>query len=129
MKLQIAQQRRRRLISLTPLIDVVFILLFFFMLASSLQNWRGIGFHLGGTSAAAPQEQNPQRFVVHPGASVEHNGERLALTAFATYMESQPHDRLVIMVPAPATPLQDLVSVVDAAQLAGVQRIVFGARQ
>ena len=34
---------RRRLISLTPLIDVVFILLIFFMLASSFLDWRAIG--------------------------------------------------------------------------------------
>lgn len=31
---------RRRLISLTPLIDVVFILLVFFMLASNFNDWR-----------------------------------------------------------------------------------------
>jgi len=34
--------RRRPLISLTPLIDVVFILLVFFMLASSFLDWRAI---------------------------------------------------------------------------------------
>ena len=32
----------RRMISLTPLIDVVFILLVFFMLASSFTDWRAI---------------------------------------------------------------------------------------
>jgi biopolymer transport protein ExbD len=32
----------RRLISLTPLIDVVFILLVFFMLASSLIKWQAV---------------------------------------------------------------------------------------
>ena len=34
--------RRRALISLTPLIDMVFILMVFFMLASSFQTWRAI---------------------------------------------------------------------------------------
>ena len=34
--------RRRALIGLTPLIDVVFILLVFFMLASSFLDWRAI---------------------------------------------------------------------------------------
>ena len=39
----IAKPRRRRSpISLTPLIDVVFILLVFFMLASSFLDWRSI---------------------------------------------------------------------------------------
>jgi len=41
--LGIARPRRRRaVISLTPLIDVVFILLVFFMLASSFLDWRAI---------------------------------------------------------------------------------------
>ncbi|MFP4132454.1 MAG: ExbD/TolR family protein [Thiohalospira sp.] len=39
---------RRRLISLTPLIDVVFILLVFFMLASSFMEWRLIDLEVGG---------------------------------------------------------------------------------
>lgn len=34
--------RRRQIISLTPLIDVVFILLVFFMLASSFTTWRSM---------------------------------------------------------------------------------------
>ena len=43
-RLSLAPQnnRRRNLISLTPLIDVVFILLVFFMLASSFLDWRSI---------------------------------------------------------------------------------------
>ena len=41
--MQFGQQRPTgRLISLTPLIDVVFILLVFFMLASSFLDWRSI---------------------------------------------------------------------------------------
>lgn len=39
---------KRRLISLTPLIDVVFILLVFFMLASSFMEWRLVDLQLGG---------------------------------------------------------------------------------
>jgi len=35
-------QRRRRAISLTPLIDVVFILLLFFMLSSNFMHWRQV---------------------------------------------------------------------------------------
>lgn len=47
--------RRRHTIGLTPLIDVVFILLIFFMLATSLQNWRGVGLATGSTPAAKDQ--------------------------------------------------------------------------
>ncbi|OOC09384.1 ExbD/TolR family protein, partial [Thioalkalivibrio halophilus] len=40
--LDTGRPRRRNLISLTPLIDVVFILLVFFMLASSFLDWRAV---------------------------------------------------------------------------------------
>jgi biopolymer transport protein ExbD len=48
MHIESGAPRRRRLISLTPLIDVVFILLVFFMLASSFMEWRLIDLQLGG---------------------------------------------------------------------------------
>ncbi len=54
--------RRRHTISLTPLIDVVFILLVFFMLATSFTDWRPIGLATG-TSAATPGQTPPA--VVH----------------------------------------------------------------
>lgn len=128
MKIRAAHRRQRRLIGLTPLIDVVFILLFFFMLASSLQNWQGIRFQLAGMSSTMLEQRNTLRYVVHPGARIERDGERLELAAFAGFIESQPPDRLLVLVPAPETPLQDLVSVVDAAELAGLKRIIFGTR-
>ena len=40
-------QSRRSLVSLTPLIDVVFILLIFFMLASNFVDWQFIEFSIG----------------------------------------------------------------------------------
>lgn len=49
MRIEAVQQRpRRRLISLTPLIDVVFILLVFFMLASSFSQWRTVDLTVAG---------------------------------------------------------------------------------
>lgn len=42
MLLNIQQPKRKQAISLTPLIDVVFILLLFFMLSSSFIQWRQI---------------------------------------------------------------------------------------
>ncbi|WP_078118702.1 ExbD/TolR family protein [Thiosocius teredinicola] len=129
MKIQIAHPRRRSLIGLTPLIDVVFILLFFFMLASSLDNWQGMDFHLGGTTATLPPAQDTLQFVVHPGGAVERKDQRFGLSAFIAYVESQPPDTTIVLVPAADTPLQDLIGVVDAARLAGLQRVVFGLRE
>ena len=47
--------RNNRLVSMTPLIDVVFILLLFFMLVSNFQQWRGMPLNLAG------QQNNPEQ--------------------------------------------------------------------
>ncbi len=52
--LDLAPPARRSLISLTPLIDVVFILLVFFMLAASFHDWRAID--LGAPAKTASQK-------------------------------------------------------------------------
>jgi len=44
--------RRKRSVSLTPLIDVVFNLLLFFMLASSLAQWSGLELATGSETAS-----------------------------------------------------------------------------
>ncbi len=52
--MQFGQERpSRRLISLTPLIDVVFILLVFFMLASSGLDWRAVELSVSSGSGDA----------------------------------------------------------------------------
>lgn len=48
--------RRRALISLTPLIDVVFILLVFFMLASSFLDWRAVELSTAEAASTASAE-------------------------------------------------------------------------
>ena len=53
MTLAAAAQKKRPLISLTPLIDVVFILLVFFMLASSFLDWRSIDLSTPAAAEAA----------------------------------------------------------------------------
>lgn len=47
----------RRSISLTPLIDVVFILLIFFMLASSFVQWKGVEVSVGQATHEVPQDE------------------------------------------------------------------------
>jgi biopolymer transport protein ExbD len=52
-----AQRPSGRLISLTPLIDVVFILLIFFMLAASFLDWRAVDLNVTtGVNSATPSQ-------------------------------------------------------------------------
>lgn len=67
--------RRKHSISLTPLIDVVFILLVFFMLATSFTDWRPITLATG-TSDAAASDKPPAVVRVDSGGVLSYDGER-----------------------------------------------------
>lgn len=114
--------RRRALIGLTPLIDVVFILLVFFMLASSFLDWRAIDLN-------APAEAKARGSMT--GAllvEVRTDGLRLAgetvsidtLTDRVGARMAQNPDQRVLIKPAAGVVLQDAVQVLDRLAAAGV---------
>jgi biopolymer transport protein ExbD len=114
--------RRRNLISLTPLIDVVFILLVFFMLASSFLNWRAITLDAPKpTGTAASLEQALLIEVRMDGLRL--GGETLSLDRIAgraAAVLAKKRDRAVLVRPDDAVPVQDVVQVIDALAAAGV---------
>ena len=113
---------RRPLISLTPLIDVVFILLVFFMLASSFLDWRSIDLTAPSPTVAGSATEGSLLVEVRAdgvrlsGAPVSLDelaarvGERLVLDA----------DQRVLVRPAAGVPLQEVVAVLDRLADAGV---------
>jgi biopolymer transport protein ExbD len=121
-KLAGEQARRRAVIRLTPLIDMVFILLVFFMLASSFLDWRYLALD---TSAATSQpetaEQDP--FVVAvQGERLLLNGEPLALEALIQRARArQPGDSVVSLQPVGDTGVQQVISVLDALSAARIE--------
>jgi len=114
--------RRRPLISLTPLIDVVFILLVFFMLASSFLDWRAID--LDTPARTASQTSLEGAILVE----VRRDGLRLSgrpveraqlASQVAERLETRP-DRPVLVKPADGIVLQETVDVLDRLTAAGV---------
>ncbi len=114
-------RRHRQLISLTPLIDVVFILLVFFMLASSFLDWRSIGL-------TAPQAGDAGATI--EGAllvEVRAQGVRLAgrpvtedeLERQLRVRLAEKPDQTVFVKAGQGVPLQRVVSVLDRLTAAG----------
>ena len=122
LKLMNRTGRRRRLISLTPLIDVVFILLLFFMLASSYLDWRTI--HLNAPTPAAAASTAETALLVEirdgglrlSGEAVTRNDLAMRL---AERLERKP-DQRVLVRPEDGVSLQDAVIVLDLISAAGV---------
>lgn len=119
--------RRRPLISLTPLIDVVFILLVFFMLASSFLDWRAIDLNTPQSASAGASMEGALL------VEVRREGLRLAgravsldalVAGVAERLEADP-GRRVLVKPAAGVRLQAAVDVVDRLDAAGVSGLSF----
>ena len=120
--------RRGRLIGLTPLVDVVFILLVFFMLASTLEGRRG----LAVSAATGPGSGGEGAWLVrvHNDGRLDLAGRPVALAeldaALAARLAGDP-DRSVLVQADAAVPLARLVAVMDAAAAAGAGSIAVAA--
>jgi biopolymer transport protein ExbD len=119
-KLAGKQAGRKTIISLTPLIDVVFILLVFFMLASSFMDWHAINLDTAPAARTAVAETEPMVIAVR-GDEVLLNNTPLALDALvAKALARQPADQPVSLQPLERTRVQQLVRVLDALNAAGI---------
>lgn len=124
---------RRRPISLTALIDVVFILLVFFMLVTRLVNWGQLELSLaaagGGTSTAQALPMATLR-VLPDGVMLE--GQRLTAAEAATRLSrraaGEPGLR-VFLAPEPEVALQRLVIVLETLSRSGLANVRLLDRQ
>lgn len=121
--------RPKRRINLTPLIDVVFILLVFFMLASSLADWRSIGLATG-TAPADPGQAPAATVVVTTEGGIRYQG---TVYASAAAVAAQLRARLtsgeisaVVVQSEEGVRLGAVVTVFDALAGAGIQALALG---
>lgn len=115
-------RRKRSLISLTPLIDVVFILLIFFMLASNFLQFRS--FELSAAGPGTARSDRPAGLVVDitlEGLTLDGRSVTLdALPGRAMEALAGTPGRSVLVKPAAGVPLQTAIDVLDALRGAGV---------
>lgn len=117
--------RRGTPVSLTPLIDVVFILLVFFMLATSLVDWRTIELNAPtGPGAGSSMEGALVVEVRREGIRVA--GETIPpgslVARVNAYLTRKPDGR-VLVKPGPGVTLQGAVRVLDRLAIAGVKEL------
>ena len=110
--------RRRNSILLTSLVDVLFVLLFFFMLTSSVLDWRSITIDAQAAAPAVGGRESPVLELL-PGRRLRLSAEEFALDGLAAQVAAQGV-HAVTVVPAPGVPLQDLVDVIEALRRASV---------
>jgi len=113
---------RRRRLSLTPLIDVIFLLLLFFMLSSTFTPFAELQVGASGTGAAAPD--TPPMFLRVGEAELSLNGTPVALAAIAAEAQAQSGDDGALLVSlgpgVTAQRLTDVLVVFEAARTLSV---------
>ncbi|WP_138466239.1 biopolymer transporter ExbD [Poseidonocella sp. HB161398] len=125
MSLSLATRRRSRRPSLTPMIDVVFLLLVFFMLASRFGMDMQIPLGLGG-SGGAERWSGPPRLVQIEPDSLALNGVAMAapeLVAALSGLTETPADPVVLRAGEEAD-VQRLVEVMETLGAAGFSNLV-----
>lgn len=120
-------KKRRALIALTPLIDVVFILLLFFMLASSFLDWHTIKLSTPTTQGLVKQSSGGA-VLIRVGANgvLDLNGQPVQLNQIAAglrrFLDANADQRILIR-PADGVPLQPVVAILDEVKEAGAHNV------
>lgn len=121
------RSRKRALIGLTPLIDVVFILLLFFLLASSFLDWRTIRLSTPatlGTTASAASGAVLIRLAAN--GAIDFNGKPIAIEELRENLEGvlgSRSDQKILVRPARGVPLQPVVNVLDTIKEMGGRNV------
>lgn len=118
--------KRRQLISLTPLIDVVFILLIFFMLASSFLDWRTITLNTPGQAATVPDMEGAMLVRLHADGTLDMAGEALSGDQLQARLQAavarKPGQRVLVR-PERGVAMQRAVEVLDLVASAGIMDV------
>ena len=118
-------QRPRKPIGLTALIDVVFILLLFFMLTSSFSDLTSIKLNSANASVSAGDEQ-PALIVLHQDGHFSLNSLSGKSIDAAALRSSISVEQDVILLPQAASNVQQLLSAIELLKSAGFNKVTVG---
>jgi biopolymer transport protein ExbD len=121
--------RPRRPLGLTPLIDVVFLLVIFFMLASRFGDEGKLVLDVVAAAPAASEvAQASRRIDIDAYGAVRLQGESVAKEDLERALALHP-ERPVLVLPAGDAPLQSIVTVLEIVGAAGVTRAALAPAQ
>jgi biopolymer transport protein ExbD len=129
MKIDLPARRPRRRINLTPMIDVVLMLLVFFMMVSRFGGTQGIGLTMASGQGAA--WSGPPRLVDIAADGLRLNGIVVTLdrlpAALAPLMTAP--DDPVILQAGEGAPVQALVDAMAALRAAGIGTLILAGSE
>ena len=109
-------QRKYPLVSLTPLIDVVFILLIFFMLASSFAEWQFIELDVGKADEMRVDSRSTSTIKLISDETFTLNDKEMGIAAIVSIVRERCRINInhpIIIQPLEGVSLQSLVTILD----------------
>ena len=109
-------QRKHSLISLTPLIDVVFILLIFFMLASSFAEWQFIELSVGEAEEMRVDSRRASTIKLVSDDTFTLNDKEMGIVEIVSIVRERCRINInhpIIIQPHDGVSLQSLVTILD----------------
>ncbi|MCB5162533.1 ExbD/TolR family protein [Marinomonas algarum] len=128
MSLNLSQTKRKNAISLTPLIDVVFILLLFFMLTSSFVPWRIVDTPLSVPTEAEATPEESENIILTLKANdeqvwIEEQVVRFSDQAAFEALVTENNAGVFIIQAEDGVTLQTLMSLADRLKLNGAKTV------
>ena len=124
------RHRETPLPDLTPLLDTVFILLFFFVIAAAFAI-HGVDLRLPKSSAATSYAGHPIEIQLSADGTLRHNGETVTLRDVAFLVRNNTKDesnnRQILLVPDRQASVGDFMATVGAIRDNGGDRLVIAA--
>ena len=128
MRLNQSLKKKRQAISLTPLIDVVFILLLFFMLSSSFVPWRQINVSMPTGTSVSTKEVARIDILDNQGRfSIESQEYQMLDKAELKKLVNQFPDTVFLIMAGADIETGVLVALLDQLTLAGAKEVSIGA--
>jgi len=117
--------RAARRVAMTPLIDIVFILLLFFILETSFTEFRQLWLPLPESTRGAASETRPLELQLFPDGRIWTGGRTLERGALEAYLREMHYasDTVVVLELHSDVSLQSVVDVCDSLHARGLHGI------
>jgi biopolymer transport protein ExbD len=119
-------------VDVAPLIDVIFILLLFFLVTATFQPDAGIPIERPRAASAQALAGDALRILVSSSGAVFIDGDRVDASSVDVRVRaflSRTPDASIVIVPDRSTPSGRLVEILDVAKLAGARRLAVAAEE
>lgn len=119
MRIPAPSRRRANTLIITSLVDVMFVLLFFFMLTASRLDWGALPVQISHGGKAAANTQPVLLLQMMPGGHLWLARKEIPAVDLIPAIQRVAQARVVVQ-PAQGVPLQDLINVVDQLRAANI---------